>query len=460
MVGIVASRLAERHHRPAIVISLDGEGGGRGSGRSIPGFDLLAGLEACASHLTSFGGHRAAAGLELQADAVEGFHEAFCAHAATVLGPEDLVRTVQIDAMIGGAGLGLDLAEELERLAPFGMGNPGVRLLVPSARVEDVRAMGEGKHSRFSLRSGSHRAVGVAFGRSGLGVEEGDPIDAAVRLEVNRWNGSVEPRVVLRELYPRPAVEDREGLSTEWWGRFERELHRHPPLVMSQFPSGAGGNSDIEGEGGRVELRTVNSGAAIVAELASSGVGEVLAAVADTERRAPLAREGVRLADAFSLEAEPELARWFEHVVLVDPPASERVADLLALPGDGGGYIHLAWGEAEQRFCLSVLDQHLAQRSALIAVFRALREAGDCSGEQLREALSGRGAETRRPEVAARCFRVLTELGLVQGTPKAGDGTVGVVSSSETDLERSGTFRAYSARHKECLRYLGRHRHR
>ena len=54
--------------------------------------------------------------------------------------------------MIGGAGLGLDLAEELERLAPFGMGNPGVRLLVPSARVEDVRAMGEGKHSRFSLR--------------------------------------------------------------------------------------------------------------------------------------------------------------------------------------------------------------------------------------------------------------------------------------------------------------------
>ena len=68
--------------------------------------------------------------------------------------------------MIGGAGLGLDLAEELERLAPFGMGNPGVRLLVPSARVEDVRAMGEGKHSRFSLRSGSHRAVGVAFGRS------------------------------------------------------------------------------------------------------------------------------------------------------------------------------------------------------------------------------------------------------------------------------------------------------
>jgi single-stranded-DNA-specific exonuclease len=454
VVGIVASRLAERHHRPAIVISLDGEGGGRGSGRSIPGFDLLAGLEACASHLTSFGGHRAAAGLELPADAVDGFREAFCAHAATVLGPDDLVRTVEIDAMIGGAGLGLDLAEELERLAPFGMGNPGVRLLVPSARVEDVRAMGEeGKHSRFSLRSGSHRALGVAFGRSGLGVEEGDPIDAAVRLEVNRWKGSVEPRVVLSELYPHPGQTDPDRRSAEWWERFESELQMDPcEWSLPEFETGESRE--------RVEITTVNSGAAMVAELASSGGGAVLAAVADTERRAPLAREGVRLADVFTLESEPELAREFEHVVLVDPPPCARVARLLALPGTGQGYLHAAWGETERGFCISVLDQHLARRPALISVFRSLREAGDCSDEQLREALAGRGIEVRRPEVAARCFRVLSELGLVQGTPEGGDGTVGVVSSDETELERSGAFRAYSARYKECLRFLERHRHR
>ncbi len=110
--------------------------------------------------------------------------------------------------MVGGVGLGLDLAEELGRLAPFGMGNPGVRLMVPSARVSDVRTMGEGKHARFSLHSGAHRALGVAFGRSSLGVGEEDPVDAAVRLEVNHWNGSVEPRVVLRELYPLAEAED------------------------------------------------------------------------------------------------------------------------------------------------------------------------------------------------------------------------------------------------------------
>ncbi len=460
VVGIVASRLAERHHRPAIVISLDGEGGGRGSGRSITGFDLLAGLEACASHLTSFGGHRAAAGLELPAASVEAFRKAFCAHAAATLGPDDLVRTVQIDAMIGGAGIGLDLAEELERLAPFGMGNPGVRLLVPAARVEDVRAMGEGKHSRFSLRSGSHRAVGVAFGRSGLGVEEGDPIDAAVRLEVNRWKGSVEPRVVLRELFPSAVAESPAELAAEWWRRFDLELRRDPPLQTSQLSPRGGEQCDIREGKGRVEIQTVNSGAAVVAELASSGGGEILAAVADTERRAPLARERVRLVDAFSVEAEPEIASEFEHVVLVDPPACERVDELLRLPRSDGGFLHQAWGEAERGFCLGMLEQHLAQRPALISVFRGLRESGDCGGEQLREALGGRGTEVRRPEAAARCFRVLTELGLVQGDPEAGNGTVGVVSSSETELERSGSFRAYSARYKECLRFLERHRHR
>ena len=81
VVGIVASRLVERHQRPVIVISLDGEGGGRGSGRSIPGFDLLAGLEACSSHLVRYGGHRAAAGLELHAGDLDAFREAFVAHA-------------------------------------------------------------------------------------------------------------------------------------------------------------------------------------------------------------------------------------------------------------------------------------------------------------------------------------------------------------------------------------------
>jgi single-stranded-DNA-specific exonuclease len=450
VIGIVATRLAERHHRPAIVISLDGEGGGRGSGRGIPGFDLLAGLEACSEHLTRFGGHRAAAGLELPADRVDAFREAFCAHAGAVLLPEHLVRTERIDAMVGGAGLGLDLAEELQRLGPFGMGNPGVRLLVPSARVRDVRPMGEGRHARFSLHSGSHRALGVAFGRSSLGVGEEELVDAAVRLEVNRWNGSIEPRIVLRELYS--CEQSGDAIDADlWWARFESELAADPndwPVAPALEAVGAP----------REVLRPLSSPAAVVTELATSGGGDVLAVVADAEARPALRNCGAELADAVRLEAEPGLAARFEHVVLVDPPAFAHVEGLATMPTARGGYVHRAWGEAEHRFAIACLGRHLAQRSVLAEIYQELRDAGGVKGESLLAWLRGGGRQPRGPETAARCFRVLTELELVDGEPKGGDGAVRVVSSERTELERSGAYRVYSDRYQEGLQFLERHR--
>jgi single-stranded-DNA-specific exonuclease len=442
VIGIVASRLVERHHRPVVVISLDGEGGGRGSGRSVPGFDLLAGLEACAEHLAGFGGHRAAAGLEIRAERVEAFRAAFAAHAESVLGPDPRPRAERIDAMVGGAGLGLGLAEELGRLAPFGMGNPGVRLLVPSARLRDARTMGEGKHSRFSLHSGSHRALGVAFGRPSLGVGEDEPVDAAVRLEVNHWNGAVEPRVVLREVFPREAPPRDEAAA--WWERFEAELAREPGEGPSRLAPGGHERTALAGS---------NSPAAVLAELASSGES-VLAAVADADLRAPIAPAGVRLAGYLELERDPELPLGFSHVVLVDPPPCARLEEALSRAGEPGGFLHQPWGEAERRFALRSLDAQLARRPALAALFKDLREVDEASGEALLEALRGSGPRPRAPEARARCFRVLAELGLVQGSPAGGDGTVGVVSSERTDLERSTAFQAYSARYEECRRYL------
>jgi len=449
VIGIVASRLVERHHRPVVVISLDDEGQGRGSGRSIPGFDLLAGLEACAEHLDGFGGHRAAAGLQLRAENLEAFRAAFAAHAASVLEPEDLRRTERIDAMVGGAGLGLDLAEELQQLAPFGMGNPGVRLLVPGARVRDVRTMGEGKHARFSLHSGAHRALGVAFGRASLGVGEDDPVDAAVRLEVNRWNGSVEPRLVLRELYPRESPAAEAAGDESWWQRFERELAAKP----SRSPFVALGATSSERSPGRAEVRPRSSPAAVVGELASCGAGEVLALVACVERRAALGGESVLLADAAALEAEPEMATGFEHVVFVDPPQFAHVEEL-AMRGEG--YAHLAWGAAEHRFALRMLDEQLARREVLIALYRELRGAGEVGGQDLVDALRGSGRFPRAPETAARCLRVLAELGLVQGTPDGGGGCVRVVSSKGTELERSAAYVAFGARHQEGQQFLER----
>ena len=200
VIGIVASRLAERHRRPVVLIALSGDVG-KGSGRSIDAFDLLGGLTACGGHLRRFGGHRAAAGLEIERGRVEEFAEAFCAHTEEVLSIADTAPLERVDAVVGCDQLGMELAEELLSLAPFGRGNPGVSLLVADAVFADLRPMGEGKHVRFTVESGGARSRGVAFGTGGrLPVAAGEPAEATFTLEINEWNGVTEPRLLLRQV--------------------------------------------------------------------------------------------------------------------------------------------------------------------------------------------------------------------------------------------------------------------
>ncbi len=217
VIGIVASRLVERYRRPVVLIALAGDMG-KGSGRSIDAFDLLGGLDACGGHLRSYGGHRAAAGLEIERERIEEFAEALCVYVERVLEPADMVPIERVDAVVGCDQLGMELAEELQRLAPFGRGNPGVALLVADATFRDVRPMGEGKHARFTVESHGARSRGVAFGTGGrLPVAEGEAAEVTFTLEVNEWNGVTEPRLVLRHVRPReqestatPAAQDEE----------------------------------------------------------------------------------------------------------------------------------------------------------------------------------------------------------------------------------------------------------
>jgi single-stranded-DNA-specific exonuclease len=208
VIGIVAARLAELHHRPVVMIALEGERG-RGSGRSIPGFDLLAGLSACAEQLLRHGGHRAAAGLEIERVRVPLLAAALNEHAERVLAPADLVAVEHVDAVVGADELGMTLAEELQALAPFGRANPSVSLMLADASFRDVRTMGEGKHVRFTVESRGARARAVAFGNGGrLPVADGEPAEATFTLEVNEWNGVSEPRLVLRRARPAAGPSD------------------------------------------------------------------------------------------------------------------------------------------------------------------------------------------------------------------------------------------------------------
>lgn len=220
VIGIVASRLVERFNRPVVLVA-GADGDWKGSGRSIPAFDLHAALAACAGYLTRFGGHRAAAGLSVRPDRIDAFASAFAGYAEAELADEDLTPVTRVDAIVPGAKLTLDLATELGRLAPFGLGNPGVTLLVDGCELADLSTVGEGKHLRFRVRQrGRDSGSAIAFG---LGAQldrfrrEGR-YDVAVRLQENRWNGVVSPQLVVRRIFDATEGFDelREWLAEQW----------------------------------------------------------------------------------------------------------------------------------------------------------------------------------------------------------------------------------------------------
>ncbi|HUZ14784.1 MAG TPA: single-stranded-DNA-specific exonuclease RecJ [Gaiellaceae bacterium] len=223
VIGIVASRLVERYNRPVVLIA--GSGGDRdwkGSGRSIPSFDLHGAFGACSELLGRWGGHRAAAGLSIKAENVDAFAAAFARHAEGALDESDLEPVTRIDAIVGrDEQLSLDLCAELARLAPFGLGNPAPTLLAAGVGVADLATVGDGKHLRFRIRrSGRDGGSAIAFGQGPRldSFRLDDRYDVAFRLEENHWNGTVSPQLVVRRVFPTAAryLELREWLAGEW----------------------------------------------------------------------------------------------------------------------------------------------------------------------------------------------------------------------------------------------------
>src|SRR5690606_28589639 len=208
VIGIVASRVVERIHRPTVLISL-GQREGKGSGRSITGLHLQAALSACAAHLTRFGGHRAAAGCSLEPSRVEPFREAFNEVVRRTLEPEALVPRLQVDEVLSLEDANYGLLTRLRHFAPFGVANAtpvfaayGVRLAAPP------RIVGR-NHLRLLLASEEARLEAIGFGLADLVHEcSSRTVDVAFRLEENRWNGGGrrdEPAVQARLVDVRAA---------------------------------------------------------------------------------------------------------------------------------------------------------------------------------------------------------------------------------------------------------------
>lgn len=208
VIGIVASRVVERFHRPTFVVGLS-DGEGRGSGRSIEGFHLYQALASCAQHLRRFGGHRHAAGLSLARSALPAFSDAFEACGAASLTDEQMIPRCRVDTLVGADDLApanaFSILEGLARLAPFGAGNPepvfGWLGLTAAPRVLAARDGAEG-HLKLAVRGAPHLDV-IGFGLAPHAPLAGAPLDLAFQLGSDAFGGV--PRVSLRVKALRPS---------------------------------------------------------------------------------------------------------------------------------------------------------------------------------------------------------------------------------------------------------------
>ncbi|MGO4269814.1 single-stranded-DNA-specific exonuclease RecJ, partial [Paenibacillus sp. TAF58] len=208
VVGIVASKIVEKFYRPTLVLSIDPQTGmAKGSARSIAGFDLHKALTACEEMLDHYGGHQAAAGMSLNSSHLEAFTHKLNELAAAALTEQDFIPLLKADAVCSLSDVPIASIEQLEKLAPFGMGNPAPRFMFTDLSLGDIRTMGKEKqHLKLALSqlkeevSCSVEAVG--FGKGSLAglIAPAAKVDVLGELSINEWNGVRKPQIMMQDL--------------------------------------------------------------------------------------------------------------------------------------------------------------------------------------------------------------------------------------------------------------------
>jgi single-stranded-DNA-specific exonuclease len=203
VVGIVASQLVERYYRPTVLIGIK-DGVGKGSARSIPPLHLVQALSVASEPLSAYGGHAMAAGLTVQAGAIDEFRERFIDSVRAALSPDDLTPVVDVDAEITLDAVTPELCADLDRLAPFGQGNPPPRFLTRGLRAVGTRLVGGGEHLRLVVTDGGIAREAIAF-RQGESVEllafTQARVDLAYAVEIDNWSSERWPQLVVEHLW-------------------------------------------------------------------------------------------------------------------------------------------------------------------------------------------------------------------------------------------------------------------
>jgi single-stranded-DNA-specific exonuclease len=202
VIGIVASRIAEKFYRPTCIFSIEGNMA-RGSARSIPSFNIYNALTQCSTSLVDFGGHSQAAGLELNAEDIPLFERCINRFAEETLSDDDYVPNLEIDADVTLADIGFPLTRELAKLEPFGCGNPEPILGARGLEVLYPRIL-KNSHLKMKLRQKNRSLDAIGFDMAAFfeKLEDSPVIDAAFIPRVNEWEGVTNLQLDLRALRP------------------------------------------------------------------------------------------------------------------------------------------------------------------------------------------------------------------------------------------------------------------
>lgn len=205
VLGIVASRLQNEYHRAVVLVTLDEDGVGRGSARSVPELDVFEALGACREHLVRFGGHRAAAGLTIKEVDVPAFRDAFEVEARRRLPKEALEPAIDVDTVVSLNEIDSRLLNAIERLEPFGHGNPAPVFCSYNVEVlpDSVREL-RGQHVRFSVRESGDTLTAIGFNMAGRMPPGASRIDLAYTPKFNTWKGQTSIQLVLKDLRRPP----------------------------------------------------------------------------------------------------------------------------------------------------------------------------------------------------------------------------------------------------------------
>ena len=201
VIGIVSSKITEMYFKPSILFSFEEDGIGKGSGRSIPGFDLHEALMKCSDTIEKFGGHSMAVGITLKKDNLEKFKKEF-EQIATQSKIDEIIPIINIDAKVDLSDIDKEMVESLKQLEPFGEANKMPVFAFKNLKIDSIRALSEGKHLKLTLKDNNYiiNAIGFNIGYLANEYRIGDKIDVAGVLEINTFNGVDNLQINIKDI--------------------------------------------------------------------------------------------------------------------------------------------------------------------------------------------------------------------------------------------------------------------